>query len=167
MKTIKVLLVIVIVVLIGSGGYIVSKHLELDNHEHNESSETLDESNDNEPEAAHEEDAEHEEHAIELTPEEIEEIGLKTALAGPGEIDKYLTLPGQIGLNKDKMVHIVPRVEGIVKKVNKKLGDDVQAGDVLAIIESPELADIKAEFLASNERYKIAQLSFLALHDMT
>jgi len=77
----------------------------------------------------------------ELTPEEIQEIGLETALASPGTVDVHINLAGEIRVNQDRMAHIVPRVEGVVTKVNKKLGDTVKAGEVIAVIESQELAD--------------------------
>ena len=54
------------------------------------------------------------------------------------------------------MAHIVPRVEGVVTEVNKKLGDSVKAGEIIAVIESRELADIKAGYLAAVERYEMA-----------
>ena len=155
MKIIKILLLMVIIFIIVSAGSVIYQKYENEQHEHNESSQVYNETHENE----HEEDLEeHEEHVIELTRSEIEEIGLETSIAGPGMIDNYLTLTGQIGFNQDKIAHIVPRVDGIVKQVNKTLGDKVLAGDVLAILESPELADAKAEFLAANERLKTAQL---------
>ena len=59
-------------------------------------------------------------------------------------------------INTDRMVHIVPRVPGIVREVKKKLGDAVKTGEVMAIIESRDLADIKATYLASIERFDLA-----------
>ncbi|MBN2591379.1 MAG: efflux RND transporter periplasmic adaptor subunit [Sedimentisphaerales bacterium] len=154
MKVLKILLLITIVILIGSAGYIVSKNIELGHGEHEESSVLIDESYEGELEE------DHEEQVIEITPEQIKEMGLDTSITGPGIIDTYLSLTGQIWLNQDTAIHIIPRVEGIVVKVNKQLGDVVQAGDILAIIESRDLADDKAEYLAANERYKMAQLTF-------
>ena len=37
---------------------------------------------------------EDDEQAIELTPEEIQEIGLETAVAGAGTVDKHISLAG-------------------------------------------------------------------------
>ncbi len=75
----------------------------------------------------HDEHEGHDEHndaeqAIEFTLEEIQEIGLKTAVAGSGTIDTYISLAGEIGVNQDWMAHVVPRVEGVVAEVRKKLG---------------------------------------------
>ena len=103
---------------------------------------------------------EDEEPAIELTPEEIQEIGLETAVAGGGTIDTHMSLAGEIRVNQDRMAHVVPRVEGVVAQVGKKLGDTVNASEVIAVIESQDLADAKAGYLAAVERYEMAELSF-------
>ena len=150
MKIIKILLLTIFIIVIGASGYMVFEKIGHKQHGHNELSED-----------DHEENLEErEEYAIELAQKEIEEIGLETSITGPGTIDNYLTLTGQIGFNQDKLVHIVPRVEGIIKEVNKTIGDTVKTGDVLAVLDSSELADAKAEFLAAKERAKLAQLTF-------
>ena len=49
-------------------------------------------------------------------------------------------------INDDHLAHIVPRAPGIVRKVEKVLGDHVQKGEILAWIESEELAESKLDF---------------------
>ena len=49
-------------------------------------------------------------------------------------------------INDDHLAHIVPRAPGIVRKVEKVLGDHVQKGEILAWIESEELAEGKLDF---------------------
>ena len=61
---------------------------------------------------------------------------LKLEKAGPGTILQEIELPGEIVLNADKVAHIVPRFAGIAQKVNKNLGDRVEYGEVLAVIQS-------------------------------
>jgi len=109
---------------------------------------------------AHEGHSENEGQAIELTPEEISQIGLKTAVAGPGTVDIHINLTGEIKVNQDRMAHVVPRVEGVVTEVYKKLGDSVRAGEVIAVIESRELADAKASYLAAVESYEMTKVAF-------
>ena len=108
---------------------------------------------------AHDEN-EDQEQAIELTPEEFSQIDLKTAIAGHGAVDMQISLPGEIKINQDQMAHIVPRVGGVVTGVYKKLGDTVKAGEVIAVIESRELADAKAGYLETVERQEMTKLSF-------
>ena len=101
--------------------------------------------------------AEHgEESTVHLSDEQIMRFGIETKPAGPGDFKVHISLPGQIAINADRMVHIVPRVPGIVRQVNMKLGDPVKKGQVMAVIESRDLADAKATYLASIERLELA-----------
>ncbi len=79
-----------------------------------------------------------EEGHIVLTPEEIVEFGIETAVAEPGLVEEFVYLPGEVHPNDDRLAHIVPRYSGIVTEVRAKLGDRVQKGDVLAVVESDE-----------------------------
>ncbi len=56
--------------------------------------------------------------------------------------------------------HVVSRVPGNVKKVFKTLGDKVKKGEVLAEIDSRELADAKASYLAALEKFKLEKNVF-------
>ncbi|MBW8039211.1 MAG: efflux RND transporter periplasmic adaptor subunit [Planctomycetes bacterium] len=105
--------------------------------------------------------AEHgEESAVHLSDEQIRRFGIEVSPAGPGDFKVHKSLPGQIVINTDRMVHIVPRVRGIVREVKKKLGDSVKKGEVMAVIESRDLADAKATYLASIERLELANTIF-------
>jgi len=97
---------------------------------------------------------------ITLSASEMKEFGVVVKKAGQGMIVSEIELPGEITINKDNLAHIVPRFEGNVTKVNVSLGDNVKKGEVLAVISSRELADGKAEYLASLERYKLAESVF-------
>lgn len=112
-----------------------------------------------ETEAAHDHDASesaHEEHRLVLSDQAVKSAGIETTKAAGGEFQETRVLPGEIVLNADKVAHIVPRVAGIVRRVDKFLGDDVQPGEVMAVLESRELAEAKASYLAANERLVLA-----------
>lgn len=162
MKSKKIILIIAIFSVVGFLGYMATKdtdHIEHNHAEHLEAPnahEEYDAHDDHEGHNSHE----NQEQAIELTAEETKEIGLETAVAGSGTIDVHINLAGEIRVNQDRMAHVVPRVEGVVTDVKKKLGDTVTADETIAVIESRELADAKAVYLAAVERYEIAKLSF-------
>jgi membrane fusion protein, heavy metal efflux system len=96
---------------------------------------------------------------VHLSQEAVKEAGIELATAGGGALEQVLTLPGEIALNADRVVHIVPRVGGIVQRVDKTLGDQVRAGEVLAILESRDLAEAKAGYLAAKQRIALAQVT--------
>jgi cobalt-zinc-cadmium efflux system membrane fusion protein len=80
--------------------------------------------------------------------------------AGPGSLRNEVSLPGEIVFNEDRVVHMVPRVAGIARKVLKSVGDSVAAGEILAVIESRELADAKSQYLAAKARGVLAEKTF-------
>ena len=94
----------------------------------------------------------------ELPDEAIKNAEIVIITAGPAKLKSILKLSGEIGLNEEKVVHIVPRLDGVVKKVFKDLGDQVVPGDVLAIIESRELADAKINYFASVKQSELARV---------
>ncbi len=89
-----------------------------------------------------------------------EKHGLKFAPAVGGVLQNRLTLPGEIALDENRVVHVVPRLSGVAEQVAKNLGDMVAKGDLLAKINSRELADLKSDYLASLERRSLAQSRF-------
>lgn len=89
-----------------------------------------------------------------------EKHGLKFAPAAGGVLQSRLTLPGEIALDENSVVHVVPRLSGVALQVDKNLGDKVAKGDLLAKIDSRELADLKSDYLASLERRALAQSRF-------
>lgn len=108
---------------------------------------------------------EHNEHSsenvVQLTEEQMKEFGIEVGTAGPGKLHIRTSLPGEVVANADNLVHIVSRVNGVVREVRKKLGDPVGAGEVMAVIESRELADAKAAYLAGLERLALAEANFI------
>jgi cobalt-zinc-cadmium efflux system membrane fusion protein len=87
----------------------------------------------------------------------MKEAGIEVEEAMGGSLDDTLALPGEVVLNSDTVAHIVPRVAGIVRRVDKSLGDDVLPGQVMAVLDSRELADVSATFLAASHRLTLAQ----------
>jgi cobalt-zinc-cadmium efflux system membrane fusion protein len=105
-------------------------------------------------------DAREDEKVVRLDEAAIKESGIEIATAGPGKLQVHDTLLGEIAFNSDRLAHIVPRVPGVVREVRKNLGDTVRAGEVLAVLESRDLADAKATYLATVSRLALAQANF-------
>jgi cobalt-zinc-cadmium efflux system membrane fusion protein len=62
--------------------------------------------------------------------------GMLIAQAGPSMLEESLTAYGQVKLNGDRIARATPRFGGIIREVRKSLGDTVEAGEVVAIIET-------------------------------
>ena len=107
----------------------------------------------------HEEDI-HEEDVVRLDSQTRHEFGIVIAEATAGNIAEYTRLSGEVVIDPDRLVHVVPRISGVAQQVQKKLGDTVKAGDVLAVLESRELAEIKSSYLVARERVRLAVTTF-------
>lgn len=97
---------------------------------------------------------------VELAPEAVQSAGIVVETAGPTQMKTVLELPGEIKLNADKVVHVVPRLAGIITAVYKNLGDSVMHGEVLAVLDSRELAELKSAYLASIKRIELDRATF-------
>lgn len=100
------------------------------------------------------------ENGIELDAAELNENSIEIETAGPATIESVLTLPGQIRLDPRRVAHVVPRVEGIVTKVDKYLGDSVKKNEILTVLESPKLADLKSQYLTAWRGLDLARITF-------
>ncbi len=93
---------------------------------------------------------------LELSPEVLQEFGIRLATAGPGRVAVTAHLTGEVVIAPDRLYHVVPQVSGIVREAYKEVGDKVEAGDLLAILASRELAAAKAALLIAKSRLDLA-----------
>jgi multidrug efflux pump subunit AcrA (membrane-fusion protein) len=84
------------------------------------------------------EKAENEEHSegITLSDAKVAAAGIELATASSAVLRDSLLLNGMVQPNQESLVQVTPRFPGIVREVRKRIGDHVQKGDVLAIVES-------------------------------
>ncbi len=97
---------------------------------------------------------------IRLSAADIEEFDLEILTAGPGRLPVHIELAGEIAINPDRLAHIVPRVPGVARAVYKQLGDQVKEDEVLAVLESRELSELKSAYLVAKERAILAETTF-------
>lgn len=94
---------------------------------------------------------------VSLTDAQIKRYGVVTETAAQGRRQTALVLNGEVVMNADRIAQIVPRVSGILREVRKNLGDMVREGEVMAVLESRELADAFASFRAARQRAEMAK----------
>lgn len=100
------------------------------------------------------------EEIVQLTNDQIVKQRIELATASPGQVRQSLSTRGKIAVDPDKMAHVIPKVPGIVREAKKNIGNQVRAGEVIAILESQEMADLKAAFLAALSREQLASALF-------
>lgn len=97
---------------------------------------------------------------VRLTAKQVTLAGIKSVEATLGRIDLSIDLAGEVHVNQDRVVHVVPRVPGVVRSVKSYLGDKVEKGTVMAVLDSRELADAKSAYVAAHERRRLASSNF-------
>ncbi|MCO6416118.1 efflux RND transporter periplasmic adaptor subunit [Siccirubricoccus sp. KC 17139] len=97
---------------------------------------------------------------VRMTEEQVAAARIEVAEAGPGTVARRISLPGTVAANADRLAHVPARVAGIVTALNRRLGDTVAAGEVLAVVESAEIATAKGEYLAALRTTELARVTF-------
>lgn len=73
-----------------------------------------------------------------IEPSFARDLKIKVETAGPGVVYQTINLAGKIKLNKNHVAQVRARFSGIVRDVKTNIGDKVQKGQTLAIVESNE-----------------------------
>jgi multidrug efflux pump subunit AcrA (membrane-fusion protein) len=81
----------------------------------------------------------HEENVVTLTKENLARVTLKTEAVARGSLDVTLKAVGRLGENLNKTAKVTSTFEGRLIKLNVDLNERVKAGDVMGLVQAPEL----------------------------
>ncbi len=152
-KTTLIGISVVALLAAGIGGYALSEgghdhgakpHAEGDGHEHGAEK----------PGHAHDEGEE--DGDIHLNAAQIAAAGISLVSADAGDVAAEVRVSGTVVEDADRLAHLTTRLPGVVAELHKRLGEPVAAGDLLAVLDSRELADAKADYLATLKREALA-----------
>jgi cobalt-zinc-cadmium efflux system membrane fusion protein len=74
----------------------------------------------------------------------------------PGPTRSTVRAVGELRFNLNRLVHITPLTDGVVRRIHVDLGQEVSQGDILAEISSPDVAGAKAELLKAVAEEKVS-----------
>jgi len=97
--------------------------------------------------------------SVSLPRESWDVAGVRVAPAEAGPLADVVRVTGKVALNEDRVAHVFPLVEGRVEEVKVRFGQEVKAGDVLAVIHSKEVGQRKLELVQSRLAREIASLN--------
>lgn len=92
-----------------------------------------------------------------MSDEQIKLAQIELADVGPATITKRLVVPGSIVPNADRIAHVAVKLSGTVAELRKSIGDDVTKDEVIAVLESREVADAKSEYMAARLTNELQQ----------
>ena len=95
-----------------------------------------------------------------LSERDRSDAGIALATAGPGRLELHTRFLGEVRVNEERLAHVVPPVPGVVREVSVRIGDDVRAGQLLAVLASRELAEARAQYLGARGRRELAVISY-------
>ncbi|MGQ3003513.1 MAG: efflux RND transporter periplasmic adaptor subunit, partial [Hydrogenophaga sp.] len=177
----KQLIIIAIILVLGAvGGALILRggesHGESDGHGHEEESSQVEggaskagaketgsgtsAEQSKSPSGASEEAHKEDEEKVALTDEQVKAAGIVIKESGAAVIRTTLQLPGEIRFNEDRTAHIVPRAAGVVESVSANLGQKVSRGQVLAVISSSAVSEVRSELQAATKRRELAQTTY-------
>jgi cobalt-zinc-cadmium efflux system membrane fusion protein len=97
---------------------------------------------------------------VRLSPEALKNAGIKTAPVAAQALGDTIAVTATISHNQDRLFHVTPRITGRVVDVRVGLGSEVKTGGVLAILDSTELGQAKAEYLKTQTLLELAKVNY-------
>jgi len=86
---------------------------------------------------------------LSMSDEQIKLAQIDLVDVGPAAIAKRLVVPGSVVPDADRIAHVSVKLSGTVAELRKNIGEDVARDEVIAVLESREVADAKSEYLAA------------------
>lgn len=97
---------------------------------------------------------------IHLTPEQAAMLAIQTVKAPSGRADAMVTAPAEIQYVPDHVAEVGPLLQGKLSKLSVDLGNKVEKGQLLATLDSVELARIRSRLMSLQARKEVAQAEY-------
>lgn len=94
---------------------------------------------------------------IPFSAEQMQKNSIALAKAAPAQLTLTLTTRGKIDVHPDCYAHILPPSPGIAHAAYKVVGDRVKEGEVIALLESSAVAEVKGAFLLAQEKTRLTE----------
>ena len=104
----------------------------------------------------HEQGEEEHEGEVTITEEAISANEIEVSTVVKTVLRPSLDVPGRVVFDPDAVAHVGSPLTGRVSELAATIGEHVSAGDVLAVIESPELGAIQGEYLEQRSAARMA-----------
>ena len=96
---------------------------------------------------------------VQLGPDQVTSAGIVIATAGPRTMRTTIALPGEVTADATRVARVVPRLQGVVTEAFKKAGDRVRRGELMALVNSRELAGAKSAYLGATQQVAFARVA--------
>lgn len=100
---------------------------------------------------------EKESRTVHLTAEQRDKLSIRITKVSGGSTESTIKAPAEVHFDADKVARVGPRLDAKVVAVKAHLGDRVEAGDTLAVLDSVALGKAKADYLTAAAHYQNAR----------
>lgn len=83
---------------------------------------------------------------LQISPEALELAEIRSRPVEVKTVQDRLAVSGEIQTGGNQVAKVSPRAAGKIVRLLAQIGDDVQQGETLALLESPELAQAQADY---------------------
>jgi membrane fusion protein, heavy metal efflux system len=97
---------------------------------------------------------------VELDDEAFRLSGIRIAGVTATTVPVYFQAPGEVQIAEDRIAHVTPPIAGVVREVEKGVGDRASKGSPLCSIESAELGDARSSYVLAHAETDIAERNY-------
>lgn len=83
--------------------------------------------------------------------------GIEVTTVQPRRMSATIERTAEVEFDATRTARITPRVAGVTSEVLVNIGDSVQVGDMLAVLESGALGEAKSEYIERVQNFRVAQ----------
>jgi cobalt-zinc-cadmium efflux system membrane fusion protein len=161
----KILVIIFVSILFIAGFFIHCGKSE--EHRHSQAEAAANEHTHDEADPGHSHDPAEDSHAgtvghrhLQVSPEIIKQWGIQYTEVQQQDYVEKVTLTGVVKENQDTTFFISALVPGTVTAIKKDIGDTVGKGDVLCVLNSPELLGLKTKYIKAIQDYRLTKENY-------
>jgi membrane fusion protein, heavy metal efflux system len=103
------------------------------------------------------EDEHSQEGAIEISDETAELVGIKTEPAARGEIEDTISSTGKVLVAPNSEALVGAKVSGRAVRVSAEPGQRVAAGQVVVVVDSPQIAELRGQLVEARSKLQLAE----------
>jgi cobalt-zinc-cadmium efflux system membrane fusion protein len=95
----------------------------------------------------------------------VRRAGIEFAPAVRAAVTESFDAPAETAFDPTRVARVAPRVPGVVWRVDKRAGDRVSAGEILAVIDSADVGKIKSEFVSALTHLETTRKNLKVMRD--
>jgi membrane fusion protein, heavy metal efflux system len=98
---------------------------------------------------------------LQISAERVKALGIRVEAVRRGAVPETITATAFIEPNANRIVHVTPRIPGKIIQVLADWGDTVKQGQRLAILDSVELREVKAQYVKAQVSMEAARVEYV------